>query len=206
MRADGQKFGKTADGQNVWLNAELTSPYAFYQFWVNVEDADIGRMMRHYSLRPLEDIEDTLAAGKAAPEARIAQRALAEELTTFVHGSAELAGIQRATDLLFGKGSAQDLRALSPEQLRTLAQAVPHTVMPTSLVTAGTRLLQLFVQSQLLPSNSEARRAFAQGGLKVNKEPLPSESEVLAGAHLLHSRFLLLQKGKREYHLVEFQG
>ncbi|MFY1694258.1 tyrosine--tRNA ligase [Solwaraspora sp. WMMA2101] len=194
-RADGTKFGKT-EGGAVWLDAALTSPYAFYQFWVNVDDRDIGRYLRYFSFRDRDEIESLEQESAARPAARAAQRALAQELTTLVHGAPEAAQAMAASQALFGRGSLEEL---SPETLQAaLREAGLVTVRGE--VPAVAVLLK---ESGLVGSLNEARRAIAEGGAYVNNQRVVDVDAAVPTEALLHGRFLVLRRGKRTFAGVE---
>ncbi|WP_123604585.1 tyrosine--tRNA ligase [Micromonospora sp. Llam0] len=194
-RSDGTKFGKT-EGGAVWLDAALTSPYAFYQFWVNVDDRDVGRYLRYFSFRDRETIAELERESAARPAARIAQRALAEELTALVHGPAEAAQAVAASQALFGRGSLDEL---APETLHAaLREAGLLTV--TGEMPAVAALLK---ESGLVGSLNEARRAIAEGGAYLNNQRVSDVEAVVQAETLLHGRFLVLRRGKRTFAGVE---
>ena len=194
-RSDGTKFGKT-EGGAVWLDAALTSPYAFYQFWVNVDDRDVGRYLRYFSFRDRETIAELERESAARPASRIAQRALAEELTALVHGPAEAAQAVAASQALFGRGSLDEL---APETLHAaLREAGLLTV--TGEMPAVAALLK---ESGLVGSLNEARRAIAEGGAYLNNQRVSDVEAVVQAETLLHGRFLVLRRGKRTFAGVE---
>lgn len=193
--AEGIKFGKTEAGA-VWLDAGMTSPYKFYQFWMTVDDQNVGRYLRFFTLLSREQIEALDEARAARPERREAQVVLAREVTTRVHGEGAARVAEQASAVLFGKG---DPTALSAEVLETLAREVPSAQVGRREVTT---VLDLFVQTTLVKSKGEARRLADQGGAYVNSRRVSAtttvvELEPLAGAHLL------LRKGAREYAVVK---
>ena len=188
-RADGTKFGKTADGQSVWLDPAMTSPYAFYQFWFNTADADVGRYLRCFSFRSRSEIEELTAAATERPAARAGQRALAEELTTLVHGERETAQVVAASRALFGRGQLTEL----DEPTITAALREAGLLEVPELPTVAT----LLKETGLCASLSEARRAVAEGGAYLNNERLADADTVPTPDHLLHNRFLVLRRGKR---------
>lgn len=194
-RSDGTKFGKT-EGGAVWLDPGLTSPYAFYQFWVNVDDRDVGGYLRYFSFRGRDEIEELQRESAARPAARLAQRALAEELTTLVHGARETAQAVAASQALFGRGSLDEL---SPDTLQSaLREAGLVTVRGEIPAVAA-----LMKESGLVGSLNEARRAIAEGGAYVNNERVSDVEAVVAPEALLHGRFLVLRRGKRTFAGVE---
>jgi tyrosyl-tRNA synthetase len=199
-KADGTKFGKTESG-TVWLDPELTSPYAFYQFWLNADDRDIGTYLRVFSFRPREEIERLEKESAERPAARLAQRALAEELTALVHGDEECAAVVAASRALFGQGELTGLDE------RTLAAALAE--LPRATVAGGAELppvVDLLAETGLTPSKSAARRAVAEGGAYLNNRKVTAEDEVPAPDDLLHGRFLVLRRGKRNLAGVEVAG
>jgi len=190
-KADGTKYGKTETG-TVWLDPELTSPYAFHQFWLNAEDAKVGEYLRIFSFRELAEIDDLLAESEKAPAARIAQRALAADVTTLVHGAEELHAAEQAAQALFGRAELTDLR--EPVLAAALAEA-PHARLE-----AGGELpsaVDAFVATGLAASRSAARRTVAEGGAYVNNVRITDPDDPLPSSALLHGRWLVLRKGKR---------
>jgi tyrosyl-tRNA synthetase len=188
-KADGTKFGKTAGGA-VWLDPELTSPYAFYQFWLNSDDRDVVRFLKIFSFRSKEEIEALEKSASERPAAREAQRALAEEFTTLLHGAEECAAVIAASGALFGQGSLEGL----PE--RTLAAAlaeVPGATIPA----LGASYVDLLADSGLVESKSAARRAVKEGGAYLNNVRITDEAYVPSADDLLYGRFLVLRRGKR---------
>jgi tyrosyl-tRNA synthetase len=195
--AAGTKFGKTEAGA-VWLDPKLTSPYTFYQFWVNVDDRDASRFLRFFTLLGREEIESLERELEAHPERRAAQQALARDVTTRVHGEGAARAAADVSALLFGRG---DAGALSLEALEALRDEVPFVEMP-SLPSEGIDAIDLFVAAKLAPSKGAARRLLEQGGLSVNGKKLSAGEREVRGEAMLAGRHLLLRKGAREYALV----
>lgn len=193
-KADGTKFGKT-EGGAIWLDPTMTSPYAFYQFWFNTDDRDIGQLLRYFSFRGHEEIEELEKATAERPAARAAQRALAEELTTLVHGAEEARQAVAASQALFGRGSLDEL---GPETLRA-ALAEAGLVSLESLPPVAV----LFREAGLVGSLNEARRAIAEGGAYLNNERVTDPEAAISPETLLHGRFLVLRRGKRTFAGVE---
>jgi tyrosyl-tRNA synthetase len=189
-KPDGTKYGKTA-GDAVWLSPELMSPYAFYQWWLNRTDAEMPDLLRVFSFQSRAEIEDLEAAAAERPAARQAQRLLAEELTTLVHGAAELARAQAASQALFGQG---DLRALDEGTLAAAVREVPAAEV--SSLDAST-VADLMAACGIVPSKSAARRAIAEGGAYLNNAKVTAEDAAPGDGDLLHGRFLILRRGKR---------
>ncbi|NYF58519.1 tyrosyl-tRNA synthetase [Micromonospora purpureochromogenes] len=196
-RSDGTKFGKT-EGGAVWLDPEMTSPYAFYQFWVNADDRDVTRYLRYFSFRSREEIEALEKETAERPAARSAQRALAEELTTLVHGEREMAQAVAASQALFGRGSLEEL---TPETLRAALTEAGLVHLDQLPDVAG-----LLRDSGLVPSLKEARRVIAEGGAYVNNTRVTEVDATVAPEDLLHGRYLVLRRGKRSFAGVELRG
>ncbi|WP_091091486.1 tyrosine--tRNA ligase [Micromonospora nigra] len=195
-KSDGAKFGKT-EGGAVWLDPELTSPYAFYQFWVNVDDRDVGRYLRYFSFRSRAELESLEKETAERPAARAAQKALAEELTTLVHGEREMAQVVAASQALFGRGSLDGLEATTLRAALTEAGLVHLDELPD---VAG-----LLKESGLVPSMKEARRVITEGGAYVNNVRVTEVDAVVPAGDLLHGRYLVLRRGKRSFAGVELR-
>ncbi|MET9067400.1 tyrosine--tRNA ligase [Streptosporangium sandarakinum] len=194
-KADGTKFGKTAGGA-IWLDPALTSPYAFYQYWLNADDRDVIRFLKVFTFRGRDEIAELEKSVADRPAAREAQRALAEDVTTLVHGADELRRVVAASRALFGQGSLEELDE------RTLGSAlaeVPRAEVPA----LGAPLVDLLAQSGLVKSKSEARRAVNEGGAYLNNVKVADDSYVPTADDLLHGRFLVLRRGKRSIGGVE---
>ncbi|MFI0412129.1 tyrosine--tRNA ligase [Actinomadura sp. 3N508] len=196
-KADGSKFGKTAGGETYWLDPDLTSPYAFYQFWFNADDRDVENFLKVFSFRSHEEIDDLVKQGADRPAARAPQRALAEEMTTLVHGADETTRVMAASRALFGQGALEEL---DERTLRAALAEVPRAAVPPGELPS---VVDLLAASGLCKSKSEARRAIAQGGAYLNNAKVESEDAVPAAADLLHGRFLVLRRGKRNVGGVE---
>lgn len=199
-KADGSKFGKTAGGETYWLDPELTSPYAFYQFWINADDRDVENFLKVFSFRSREEIEDLVKQGVDRPAARVPQRALAEEMTTLVHGADETARVVAASRALFGQGALEEL---DERTLQAALAEVPRTEVPKGELPT---VVDLLAASGLCKSKSEARRAIAQGGAYLNNAKVESEDAAPSAEDLLHGRFLVLRRGKRNVGGVEVTG
>ncbi|KOV21218.1 tyrosyl-tRNA synthetase [Streptomyces sp. XY431] len=194
VKADGTKFGKTESG-TVWLDPELTTPYAFYQFWLNADDRDVPNFLRIFSFRSQEEVEELERETTERPAARLAQRALAEELTTLVHGAEQYERAVAASKALFGQGDLADLEA------PTLAAALAE--VPKAEVTELQPIVDLLVAVGLSPSRSAARRTIKEGGAYLNNVKVTDEEAVPAEADLLHGRWLVLRRGKRNLAAAE---
>ncbi|GAB3680096.1 tyrosine--tRNA ligase [Angustibacter aerolatus] len=187
-KADGTKFGKT-EGGTVWLDPAMTSPYAFYQFWLNVEDASVLGYLRVFTDRGREQLADLERELTERPFARVAQRTLAEDVTTLVHGAAVTASVVAASQALFGRG---DLDVLDE---RTLADATAE--LPSAPVAVGTPVVQALVDTGLAAGRGAARRTIEEGGVSVNNARVSDVDAVLTQEQLLHGRFVLLRRGRR---------
>ena len=195
-KPDGTKYGKTEVGA-IWLSADLMSPYAFYQFWLNVSDAEVPGLLRVFSFRSREEIEQLTRESAERPAARAGQRALAQEMTTLVHGEEETRRAIAASQALFGRSD------LAEVDERTLAAAVAE--VPSVQVLAGDlpTVVDLMAELGIVPSKSAARRAIAEGGAYLNNRKVTSEDAVPGPEDLLHGRFLILRVGKRTVGAVE---
>ncbi len=192
LRSDGKKFGKSEDGA-VWIAADRTSPYQFFQYWMNVADADVERFLLQLTLLPVEECRAVAAAHAQAPNKREGQRRLAREVTTIVHGAEAAAAAGEASAILFGGSPA----GASAQALEFLAGEVPTTAFAP-----GDGLAHTLAASPLASSLSDARRTIAQGAAYVNGG-LEREDRPLSAADLLHGRWILLRRGKRTYHLLD---
>jgi tyrosyl-tRNA synthetase len=193
-RSDGAKMGKTASGA-VWLDPERTSPYQFRQFWVQVPDTDVQRFLLQFTFRSVDDVDALVAEHQVAPERRVAQRALAHDVTAVVHGEEAARAADEAAAVLFGG----DPTTASAAALEVVRREVPGTTIP-----AGTLddLVAILVRTGLASSNSDARRTLTQGGFRANGRVL-GEQDTLTDVRPLADRFLLLRRGKSSYHLLE---
>ncbi len=198
-KPDGTKYGKTASG-TVWLNPELTSPYAFYQFWFNVEDGDVGRLLKVFTFRSRAEIEALEREVAQRPAARAAQRALAEDVTTLVHGPAECQRVIAASRALFGQG---ELAALDERTLEAALAEVPKLIVTVKPGQPAPPVVDLLAGAGMVPSKSGARRVIAEGGAYLNNRKVTDENGVPGSEDLLHGRFLVLRRGKRTVGGVE---
>ena len=194
-KADGTKFGKT-EGGAVWLAPDMMSPYAFYQFWLNTEDDDAERFLKIFTFRSREEIAELATAVRERPQAREAQRVLAQDVTTLVHGAAATERVERASRDLFGRG---DLRDLDPE---TLGHAVAELPRGTAVV-GESNVVDLLVATGLANGRSAARRTIAEGGAYLNNVKVTDEDHVLAPEDLLAGRWVLLRRGRRNLAVAE---
>jgi tyrosyl-tRNA synthetase len=201
-KADGGKFGKTEKG-NIWLDPEKTSPYAFYQFWLNCSDEDTKKYIRIFTLFSKEEIEAMEIEQDATPHLRILQKALAKDLTVRVHGEAEFNQAVEASEILFGKGTTETLHHLDEKTLLNVFEGVPQFDISKSELESGIGLVDFLAEkTAIFPSKGEARRMLKDGGVQINKEKVAEEFIVTPGI-LLNSQYILVQKGKKNYYLVK---
>jgi tyrosyl-tRNA synthetase len=201
-KADGGKFGKTESG-TVWLDPDKTSPYHFYQFWLNVADADAAKFIRIFTFLPMEEIDELTAKHQEAPHERILQRKLAEEVTRIVHSQEALNSAIEASNILFGRGTHESLAALDEQTLLAVFEGVPLFDLERSLLAAGIPIIDLLaVHTGIFPSKGEARRTLLGGGLSLNKEKVTDPEETINDNRLISRRFLVVQKGKKQYYLI----
>jgi len=202
-KSDGTKFGKS-EGGNVWLDPKRTSPYAFYQFWLNVADEDAVRFIKIYSLKTRAEIEALIAEHTGQEYLRNLQKALAEEMTVRVHGQHELDMALKATAVFFGNGSADDLLALDAPTLEGAFQGLETYQISASALQAGVPVLDLLaVDTPIFPSKGEARKMIAASGFSFNKNKFTDPNAAVGADLLLHGRYLLAQKGKKNYYVIE---
>ena len=194
----GRKFGKTAAGTSVWLDPARTSPYAFYQFWLDRDDAEVGRLLRMFTVRGQDEIEALEAAALAQPEARLGQRVLAADLTERVHGGATLERVMAVSEAVFGRSLPQ----LGPEALEFAFDQLPNAIVTADALTGGP--VALAVAAGLFSSNGEARRTIGQGGLSINEVRVASVDEALP--KLLPGGYLILRSGKKAYRIVRVRA
>ena len=190
-KADGTKFGKTETG-SIWLDAQMTSPYAFYQFWFNTDDRDVIQYLKYYSFRSRDELEELAKAVEEEPFRRAAQRALADDLTTLTHGQAETERVKAAAAALFGGG---ELTTLDASTLTAALSEAPHVEIPNT--SELPLLVDLFAETGLVGSKSEARRTVVEGGAYVNNERITDPDARADAQTLLPGGWLLLRKGKR---------
>lgn len=197
QKADGTKFGKTAGG-SVWLDPAMTSPYAFYQYWLGTDDADVERFLKTFSFKSRAELEELFVELKNNPGARVAHRALARELTTLVHGENECGEAEAAAKALFGQG---DIAELSEKTLESALSQLPRTTINRGEVFPT--WVDLLAATGVVESKSAARRIVKEGGAYLNNQKIAGEDFSPSDSDLIHGRFLLLRKGKRELAAVE---
>ena len=200
-KTDGGKFGKTEKG-NIWLDAKKTTPYQFYQFWLNASDEDAKKWIKIFTLLPKEEIESLLTAHETAPHLRALQKKLAEQLTIFVHSKEDLDFAIKASEILFSNDTAEILRSLNEEQLLQVMDGVPTVEFSKQLIDQGYDLISFLAETQIFSSKGEARKMWQGGGVGINKVKLNSEQTTVNSTDLLQDKYVLVQKGKKNYYLV----
>ena len=204
-KSDGTKFGKS-EGGNVWLDPKKTSPYRFYQFWLNVSDEDAARFIKIYSLRSREELETAIAAHTGNEHLRALQKQLAEEMTRRTHGEKALEGAEKATAIFFGSGTAEDLLALDETMLESSFDGLERFTISREMIAAGVPVLDLLAEhTAVFPSKGEARKMIQSNGFSINKNKFTDATASIDAGYLLHSKYLLAQKGKKNYYVIEVQ-
>ena len=202
-KADGGKFGKTEKG-NVWLDPAKTSPYSFYQFWLNVSDEDAERYIKIFTSIPVEEIRNLIKEHTAAPHMRLLQKRLAAEVTVMVHTKGDLETAMEASDILFGKGTTDTLRKLDEATFLAVFEGVPLYEMDTAIFDQGISLAELLaVKTDIFASKGELRRMTDGGALSINKEKTDNPDRIIAVSDLLNKKYLLVQKGRKNYYLIK---
>lgn len=200
-KSDGSKFGKTEKG-NIWLDASKTSPYAFYQFWLNTADADAERFLKVFTFLPAKEIDELVQQHKGNEHQRILQKRLAQELTCFVHSEKDYEFALKASSILFNNDTAEILKELNEEQLLQVMEGVPSVeIKKDQLETLD--VVSLLAETKILPSKGEAKKMLVGGGIFLNKEKVISPEEKIGTERLLNDKYLLVQKGKKNYFLLK---
>lgn len=201
-KADGSKFGKSAEG-NIWLDGELTTPYQFYQFWINAADADIPKFTRYFTLHAQEEIEAREAEHAGNPQEL--KRLLAEELTIRIHSEEAYRSVLKVTELLFNrKASKEQLLDLSESELKTVAAEIPSFTLPREALASGANIVDLLAEhTQVVASKGDARRAIKGNAISVNKEKVSDHDAVITHEALLHGRYLMVENGKKNKFILE---
>ncbi len=199
-KADGNKFGKTESG-NVWLDPEKTSPYHFFQFWMNASDPDSVNWIRIFTFLDEATINTLISDHKADPSARILQKKLAEEVTRWVHGDEALASALETTRKLF-ENQNRPVEDLAVEDLENI-EGIVSTEYSMNDLSAGVNVVSLLTDTNIFSSKGEARKMIANGGVSINRKKIPGSEEIITSEMLLHGKFLLVQKGKKNYYLVK---
>jgi tyrosyl-tRNA synthetase len=200
-KADGTKFGKT-EGGSVWLDPERTSPYQFYQYWINASDDDAKNYIKIFTLKTKQEIDALIAEHDQAPHLRMLQKALAEDITVRVHGQKDYETAVAASNILFGKSTSEDLMALSERDFLAVFEGVPMATISKTDIENGLSVVELLAEkSKFLASNGEARRELKANSIAINKEKV-DEAFIANASHLISNKYLLLQKGKKNYFIV----
>jgi tyrosyl-tRNA synthetase len=201
-KSDGSKFGKTESG-NVWLDPEKTTPYQFYQFWLNVSDEDAAKYIRIFTILGKDEIDGIVEEHNKAPHERLLQRRLAEEVTVMVHSRSDYEGAVEASQILFGKGTTESLIKMSESTFLSVFEGVPVFDVKKEIIGSGVTLTDLCtIHSQVFASKGEMRRLVQGGGVSLNKIKVEDPDMPVGAALLLNNKYLLLQKGKKNYFLI----
>lgn len=201
-KADGSKFGKTESG-NVWLDPARTSPYQFYQFWLNTSDEDAERYIKIFTLLPKEEIDSLVAEHNQMPHVRTLQKKLAEEITVMVHSREEYEMAVEASLILFGNGTAEQLRKLNESTFLSVFEGVPQFQVAKIDLENGTNITELLAEkTAIFPSKGELRRTIQANGLSVNKEKVTNAELLINSEFLIGGKYILIQKGKKNYYLI----
>lgn len=201
-KADGGKFGKTESG-NVWLDSRYTSPYKFYQFWLNVSDADAAKYIKIFTTINKEEIGNLIAEHSNAPHLRLLQKRLAKEVTTMVHSSEEYEAAVEASNILFGNSTSDALRKIDEDTLLSVFEGVPQFEISFSDIKNGIKIIDLLAEkSAVFPSKGECRKTIAAGGVSINKEKISDLEQNIDKSFLLNNKYILAQKGKKNYFLL----
>lgn len=200
-KADGGKFGKTEKG-NIWLDAEKTSPYAFYQFWLNTSDEDAKKFIKIFTLFSKEEVENMISSHEKEPHLRELQKTLAKDMTIRVHGEKEFNSAIEASEILFGKGTTETLKNLDEKTLLSVFDGVPMFEMDRNSLNEGINIIDLVAEkTNVLASKSEARRTLKENALSINKTKI-TEDYICTDSDLLNNKYILIQKGKKNYYLI----
>jgi len=201
-KSDGGKFGKSEKG-NIWLSADKTSAYSFYQFWLNTADEDAERFLKIFTFLPQNEISELVQQHRGNEHLRILQKKLAEELTCLVHSIKDFEFAVKAAAILFSNDTAQTLQDLDEIQLLQVMEGVPSIEIEKKLLTEDVPLISLLTDTKIFASKGEARKMVAGGGVLINKEKVTSVDEVINASRLLNEKYLLVQKGKKNYYLLK---
>jgi tyrosyl-tRNA synthetase len=201
-KADGGKFGKTESG-NVWLDRRYTSPYKFYQFWLNVSDADAEKYIKIFTAIAKEEIDELVSEHAQAPHLRLLQKRLAQEVTVMVHSEEDFLAAVEASTILFGNATSEALKKLDEDTLLAVFDGVPQFTISKLALEAGVKAIDLLTETAaVFPSKGEMRKLVQSGGVSINKEKLENQDEILNTSKLLNNKYLLVQKGKKNYYLL----
>lgn len=204
-KADGGKFGKTETG-NIWLDAGKTSPYRFYQFWLNTADDDAKNYIKIFTFLPQADIETLINEHEAQPHLRLLQKTLARELTVMVHSQQAYDAAVEASQILFSENTTAALQQLSREQLLDVLDGVPQFPLPANSINDGVKWLDVLASTGIMPSKVEARKMIQSGAIGINKQKLNDVEATLLPEQLLQNQYILVQKGKKNYYLLTLEA
>ncbi|MBC8766432.1 tyrosine--tRNA ligase [Arenibacter sp. BSSL-BM3] len=203
-KADGTKFGKS-EGGNIWLDSERTSPYKFYQYWLNTSDEDAEKYIKIFTFLPKQEIENLVKTHQEAPHLRVLQKRLADEVTVMVHSQEDLDNAIKASDILFGKSTSEDLKKLNEKTFLDVFEGVPQAEVSKEDIENGLDMIAaLAAKTGFLGSNGEARRELKQNSISVNKEKV-KEDYIITTEDLINNKFVLLQRGKKNYFVLVIQ-
>ena len=204
-KSDGTKFGKT-EGGNVWLDAKKTSPYQFYQFWLNASDEDAGNYIKIFTFLSEQEINILINEHQQAPHLRVLQKVLAADLTNLVHSATALETAFKTTDFLFGNGSLDFLKSLDNEGFLQVFEGIPQFIISKIEFEVGYDVLTLLAdKSSIFPSKGEAKKMIVGGGVSINREKISAHDKVFTSADLINEKFLVVQKGKKNYFLINLE-
>jgi len=201
-KADGGKFGKTESG-NVWLDRRYTSPYKFYQFWLNISDSDAEKYIKVFTTIEKDEADELIIEHLQAPHLRILQKRLAQEVTVMVHSQEDYQAAVEASSILFGNSTSEALKKLDEETLLAVFDGVPQFTVSKDILEAGIKAIDLLTEfAAVFPSKGDMRKLVQSGGVSINKEKLESQDEIFSSSKLLNNKYLLVQKGKKNYFLL----
>lgn len=200
-KADGNKFGKT-EGGAIWLDASKTSPFKYYQFWLNASDEDAKNWIKIFTLKSKEEIDAIIAEHDLAPHQRIVQKALAKDITIRTHDEESYETAIKTSDLLFGNGSIEFLDSLDHEEVLDVFEGIPQYKIAKSTLEGGLNIVDLLTEASVFPSKGEARKMIQGGGVSLNKEKAQDAEQLIVSKDLINYRYLLFQKGKKNYFLI----
>jgi tyrosyl-tRNA synthetase len=201
-KADGTKFGKS-EGGNIWLDPEKTSPYKFYQFWLNVSDEDAEKYIKIFTIKPTQEISEIIEKHKEAPHLRLLQSALAEDITVMVHSEEALQAAKEASEILFGKSTEEALHKLSENDFLAVFEGVPQSQMSKDKINPSMDIVEFLADNQVYPSKAEVKRNLQANAVAINKNKVGLDT-LIDASKLIKDKYILVQKGKKNYHLVVF--
>ena len=200
-KSDGSKFGKS-EGGNIWLDSKRTSPYKFYQYWLNISDEDAARYVKIFSLKSISEIEELIERHNGEPHLRILQKELAGEITERIHSKKELESAIAASAILFGQSTREDLVSISSDQLRDIFSDVPQYTVTKEKIKGGIGIVDFITEvTDILPSKGEARRMLSSNAIGLNKEKV-DENKIITDTDLIDNKYIIVQKGKKNYYLI----